>query len=111
MEGQSKCVLSLLILYSTYERTDDISLSLSLSISGGVSSPDNTTSSSASTSLRQAAIITLYSRVTDMQNFYLLADTIPLSAHSALYNKIGWLNCIDIMNIDSRIDRFELGTC
>lgn len=68
-------------------------------------------SSSPENNLRQSAIVILFNRLTDRQNFHLLVDTLPLHAHSALYSKIGFLNCIDIMNIDIRFELFELGEC
>ena len=40
---------------------------------------------------------------------HLLTHTLQLSARKALYNKIGFLNAIDIVNLDARVERFDLG--
>eukprot|EP01035_Chromulina_nebulosa_P020660 gene20660-26787_t len=51
---------------------------------------------------REIAIISLFSRVVDLENFNDVADTLPPESQPCLYNKIGWLNAINMNKLGSR---------
>jgi Ran GTPase-activating protein (RanGAP) involved in mRNA processing and transport len=50
---------------------------------------------------RETALLILYSRILDLQNFHTLVEnTLPLDGHSSLFNRIGWLNCLNAFSMD-----------
>lgn len=49
---------------------------------------------------RENAIVTLFSRILDIENFDLVMNTLPNYCHAAVYNRIGWLNALNPHDFD-----------
>jgi hypothetical protein len=64
--------------------------------------PVTSSSSSGANHLtyRQCAVITLFPRVIDLENVNILVDTLPRERHAPLYDRIGWLNALNIFKLN-----------
>jgi hypothetical protein len=64
--------------------------------------------SNEDSTVKQSAITILFSRLIDPENLPTLMTTLPTKTRSMVYNKIGWLNAINIMHIDKIEHYFSL---
>ena len=50
---------------------------------------------------RESCLLTLFSRIMDLANFHsLVENSMPLDSHASLFNRIGWLNCLNAFAMD-----------
>ena len=49
---------------------------------------------------RESAIVSVFSRLVDPENIEILLDTVPQTSHSGIYHRLGWLNVINVWDVD-----------
>lgn len=50
--------------------------------------------------VRETAIVVLFSRVVDVENFYEVIKTLPPDSYCGVYRRVGWLNAINPHEVD-----------
>jgi hypothetical protein len=50
--------------------------------------------------LRESVIVFLFSRVVDVENFYVVVSTLPPNNYCGVYRRLGWLNAINPHELD-----------
>lgn len=49
---------------------------------------------------RENAIVILFSRIIDIENFEHVLSTLPRCAHASVFNRIGWLNALNLFDME-----------